>query len=166
MCVGEREVRIPACSTAQRLKLLRNTCTNVNVPYNDTIFNDARNFARFFVQETEKVIYCGIQSTGSKTWRARIDDALGLKDGETANPQLVAQNKKLKEKGIAYLSEFTTKEIGEMLSGSRYRKVLVLKHPLTRFMSAYDTRAKNGPHWTDSGRIQHQSRAVRTVRDH
>ena len=135
------------CSPEERLKQIRTTCDQIQANYNDTIFRDAKNFARFFVLKQEKTIYCGMQSTGAKGWRQIIDEALELKPGETSNPQLMWQNKKLKEKGIGYLSEFTIKDIRAMLEDPSFKKVLVIKHPLARFVAAYDMRVKNGPLW-------------------
>ncbi|ELU08153.1 hypothetical protein CAPTEDRAFT_208875 [Capitella teleta] len=135
------------CTNDQRINLIKSTCERSGIAYNTNLFKDAKNFARFFVVGSEKKIYCGVQSTGSKSWRSVIDEALGFKEGETFNPQLVAQKQKLREKGIGFLSEFSLKEIADMLKGNSFRKIIVLKHPLTRFVSAFKTRVQNGPLW-------------------
>lgn len=141
------QVNATVCTPAQRLSLIKSTCEGYNSKRDDSIFQSPTNFARFFVMKNEKKIYCGVQSTGSRNWRSIINEALELKPGEIYNQQLVAHKDKLREKGIGYLSEFTAEDIREMLEDKSYQRILVIRHPLARFMSAYRTRVQNGPMW-------------------
>jgi hypothetical protein len=140
-------VKVKECSTQERLDQLKASCERARIQYNDSIFKDAKNFARFFVDEREKKIYCGVQSTGTRSWRSVIDEALGLSEGETYNPQLVAHKQKMKDVGVGYLSEYSVADIEQMLKGTDFRKVIVVKHPLSRFLSSFKTRVQNGPLW-------------------
>ena len=113
------------CSTAIRLKHIRDTCARLG--WNRDRFI---NVSYLFTEDRHRVIYCLNNKCASTTFKALLLNSIGV------NAVKKLDYESLDALGIKQLSDYSHKDI--QMRMQTYFKFLVVRHPFDRLFSAYN----------------------------
>ena len=123
------------CSQRDRLQAIENYCRTH--PHLATLSFDQRSpeekFYVFLVDETHQLVYCGIPKTGMTLWRTMIARATGKLN--TTGSINISDREFLANLGLKFLYHYPSQEQERILK--EYFKVMSVRHPLDRLVSAY-----------------------------
>ena len=82
------------------------------------------------------MLYCAIPKAASTTWKTLFAVATQHPLTSSMSEHQVENGQFMRRIGLRFLSSYSSDEVTERLA--TYRKLLVVRHPLTRLVSAYD----------------------------
>jgi hypothetical protein len=119
------------CSTATRIKTLRNTCRELGLA-NGTIPWSTLAGKYWIVDDIHKIFYCIIPKAASHSLRKLLAEPI---IGQLNASVLYPMRNYLTATGFRYLYEIPESERHAVLS--EYLKMIVVRHPMDRLRSAY-----------------------------
>ena len=120
------------CNNEERLNVIEEQCLDRNQV--ESVKISPILFRRLLSDDKHRVLFCVIPKAGCTSFKTMMaNQTQRLKRHQELN---VHQSKWLTSIGLTYLSEFPMEEILRRLE--RYTKLIVVRHPFDRLMSAYD----------------------------
>merc|ERR1711976_130200 len=125
---------IPTCTMQHRVEYMRNYCKHINRTTRYGYLTD------FLVDDKHKVISCANQKSGITTWkRIMVYGAMGkaVLNGKVTQPSFLRQN------GVRPLTTYWRPR-SSLEEKFDYHKVITVRHPLARLVSAYNDKFYDG----------------------
>ncbi len=120
------------CNNEQRLKIVEDQCLTRN--QTDEAKISPKIFRRLLSDDKHRVLYCAIPKAGSTSFMTMIANQSQMLNGTQHFD--VQSPDELRSIGLKYLNEFSMQ--GALHRLKRYTKIIVLRHPFDRLMSAYN----------------------------
>ena len=118
---------LPPCDNSQRLALMSTKCENHTMDYYP-------NLKYMYIDTRHKLLFCLPAKAGCTTWKTILVDNIRKKP--FIQPPVYLHHQPLLESyGIVQLSKYNQAQRAEILK--TFYKVLVVRHPLDRLVSAY-----------------------------
>ncbi len=121
------------CNNEQRLKILEDYC-RLRSQREEDVNISQKLFPRLLSDDKHQVLYCAITKTGCTSFKTMIaNQTQRVQKNQDVRVQRASG---LRSIGLKYLIEFSMREI--LLRLKSYTKIIVVRHPFDRLMSAYN----------------------------
>ena len=134
----------PTCSNAARITNIQRLCRDRNQVNSNTSFKSfhPKTYEMLMIDEKHKLIYCVVPKAACTTWKTILKDATDNPKAKHTNPHDLSSMRKVLQ--LPMMSHLNISDIRSKLLSPDYFKLLVVRHPIDRLISAFREKVVRG----------------------